>query len=211
MLPEAAAWLIIGLPLLAGVLNISVLRPWRRSLWQYAGYVSIAGTGAAFVLSLIAVNGAMGHGDAGYEPHAWFTAGALGAQDGFHMTVGILLDPLSAVMAAVVSGVSTVVQVFSLGYMRKDADDANGEWSDYPRYFTYMALFTTAMLGAGARVQPHPTVRVLGTGGTVLLPAHRVLVPPSGSGCRCQEGVHRHEDRRLRFPARHPVPVPAPG
>ena len=147
MLPEAAAWLIIGLPLLAGVFSIALLRPWRRSLWQYAGYVSIAGTGAAFVLSLIAVNGAMGHGDAGYEPHLWFAVGATGAQDGFRMTVGILLDPLSAIMAAVVSGVSTVVQVFSLGYMRKDAHDENGEWSDYPRYFTYMALFTTAMLG----------------------------------------------------------------
>ena len=112
MLPEAAAWLIIGLPLLAGVFSIAVLRPWRRSLWQYAGYVGIAGTGAAFVLSLIAVNGAMGNGDAGYEPHAWFAVGAVGAQDGFQMTVGILLDPLSAIMAAVVSGVSMVVQVF---------------------------------------------------------------------------------------------------
>ncbi|MCY4449147.1 MAG: NADH-quinone oxidoreductase subunit L [Chloroflexi bacterium] len=147
MLPEAAAWLIIGLPLLAGVFNIAVLRPWRRSLWQYAGYVGIVGTGAAFVLSLIAVNGAMGSGDAGYEPHAWFAVGAIGAQDGFQMTVGIFLDPLSAIMAAVVSGVSMVVQVFSLGYMRKDEHDANGEWSDYPRYFTYMSLFTASMLG----------------------------------------------------------------
>ena len=99
------------------------------------------------MLSLIAVNGAMGHGDAGYEPHAWFAVGAIGAQDGFRMTVGILLDPLSAIVAAVVSGVSTVVQVFSLGYMRKGDDDANGEWSDYPRYFAYMSLFTAAMLG----------------------------------------------------------------
>ena len=147
MLPEAAAWLIIGLPLLAGVLNVALLRPWSRALWRYAGYVSILGTGGAFALSLAALNYAMGHGGADYEPHAWFAVGALGSQDGFHMTVGILLDPLSAIMAAVVSGVSVVVQVFSLGYMRKDDEDAGGAWSDYPRYYTYMSLFTASMLG----------------------------------------------------------------
>ena len=50
-------------------------------------------------------------------------------------------------MAAVVSGVSAVVQAFSLGYMRKEREAENGEWSDYPRYFAYMSLFTAAMLG----------------------------------------------------------------
>lgn len=144
MLPEAAAWLIIGLPLLAGLVCAGALRPWRRGLWPVAGYVGVAGTAGAFALSLVAVNGAMGHGSAGYEPHTWFAVGGAG---GFTMTVGVLLDPLSAIMAAVVSGVSAVVQAFSLGYMRKEREAENGEWSDYPRYFAYMSLFTAAMLG----------------------------------------------------------------
>lgn len=144
MLPEAAAWLIIGLPLLAGLICIGALRPWRRGLWPLAGYVGVAGTTGAFALSLVAVNGAMGQGDANYEPHRWF---AVGGRGGFEMTVGLLLDPLSAMMAAVVSGVSAVVQIFSLGYIKKESEAENGAWSDYPRYFAYMSLFTAAMLG----------------------------------------------------------------
>ena len=144
MLAEGAAWLIIGLPLAAGLICAAALRPWRRALWRVAGYAGVAGTAGAFALSLVAVNGAMGHGGAGYEPHTWFAVGGAG---GFTMTVGVLLDPLSAIMAAVVSGVSAVVQVFSLGYMRKEREAENGEWSDYPRYFAYMSLFTAAMLG----------------------------------------------------------------
>ena len=144
MLAEGAAWLIIGLPLAAGLICAGALRPWRRALWPVAGYAGVAGTAGAFALSLVAVNGAMGHGNAGYEPHTWFAVGGAG---GFTMTVGVLLDPLSAIMAAVVSGVSAVVQAFSLGYMRKEREAENGEWSDYPRYFAYMSLFTAAMLG----------------------------------------------------------------
>ena len=144
MLAEGAAWLIIGLPLAAGLICAGALRPWNRALWRVAGYAGVAGTAGAFALSLVAVNGAMGHGGAGYEPHTWFAVGGAG---GFTMTVGVLLDPLSAIMAAVVSGVSAVVQVFSLGYMRKEREAENGEWSDYPRYFAYMSLFTAAMLG----------------------------------------------------------------
>ena len=147
MLSEAAAWLIIGLPLLAGLLCIAVLRPWRRSLWRYAGYVGIAGVGGAFVISLLSINAAMGHDPVDFAPHAWFAVGQEGTTAAFEMTVGILLDPLSAIMVAVVSGVSLLVQIFSLGYMRKGPEDEGGEWVDYPRYFAYMSLFTASMLG----------------------------------------------------------------
>ena len=143
---EVLAWLIIGLPLLAGAVIIGVVRPWSRAPWPLAGAVGIAGVGGAFALSLVAVNAA-GNGGAGYAPHAWFTVGEPGSSAAFEMTVGVLLDPLAAIMAAVVSGVSMLVQVYSLGYMRKDADAEGGEWVDYPRYFAYMSLFTASMLG----------------------------------------------------------------
>jgi NADH-quinone oxidoreductase subunit L len=148
MISEAAVWAIIGLPLGAGLLIVAGLRPWSPRAWRYSGLVAIAGIGGAFALSLWALDSAMNSdGIAGFAPHHWFTVGETATQPGFRMTVGVLLDPLSAIMLLIVSGVSTLVQVYSLGYMRKADDDEAGAWADYPRYFAYMSLFTAAMLG----------------------------------------------------------------
>jgi len=56
----------------------------------------------------------------------------------FQADWGLLLDPLSAVMILVVSGVGFLIHVYSIGYMHEDPD--------YPRFFTYMNLFTFSML-----------------------------------------------------------------
>ena len=116
------------------------------ALWPLAGVIGVAGVAGAFALSLLAVEAAM-DGTVGFAPHAWFVVGEAGTASAFEMTVGVLLDPLSAMMAAVVSGVSMLVQLYSLGYMRKQAEDEGGAWVDYPRYFAYMSLFTASMLG----------------------------------------------------------------
>ncbi len=58
--------------------------------------------------------------------------------DVLHTNVGFLLDPLSAVMILVVSGVGFLIHVYSVGYMSHDAS--------YGRFFTYMNLFTFSML-----------------------------------------------------------------
>jgi rod shape-determining protein MreD len=65
--------------------------------------------------------------------HELFTAGEL------IVNVGIRIDGLTSVMLVVVTGVSLLVQVYSTGYM--DGDHG------YRRYFAFMALFTTSMLG----------------------------------------------------------------
>jgi len=54
------------------------------------------------------------------------------------VNIGFLLDPLSAVMILVVSGVGFLIHVYSVGYMHNDPG--------YGRYFTYLNLFTFAML-----------------------------------------------------------------
>jgi NADH-quinone oxidoreductase subunit L len=143
---ELAAWLIIGLPLAGGVLAISVVRRLTPGAWRWAGPLTIALVAGAFVLSIVALIAAQdAHGHAvGYEPHRWLAVGGAG---GFALSIGVLIDPLSALMATVVTGVSTLVHVFSLGYMRKDADAEGGAYVDYPRYFAYLSLFTAAMLG----------------------------------------------------------------
>lgn len=56
----------------------------------------------------------------------------------FNANIGLLLDPLSAVMILVVSGVGFLIHVYSVGYMHHDPG--------YGRYFTYLNLFTFAML-----------------------------------------------------------------
>ena len=56
-------------------------------------------------------------------------------------TVGVLIDPLSAAMAALVALVAGLVQLYSLGYLADEAPPALG------RYYFYQSLFAFAMLG----------------------------------------------------------------
>ena len=139
MIPEAAVWGIVALPLASFVLIALVIRPFFNSYARLSGYLTILAILGSLVLSIWALSGVTGHeGPVGYEPHTWFSVGGPGA-GGFEMTVGVLLDPLAAIMLIVVTGVSLLVQVYSQGYMRGDGG--------YSRYFAYMSLFTAVMLG----------------------------------------------------------------
>ncbi|MBK8984358.1 MAG: NADH-quinone oxidoreductase subunit L [Ignavibacteria bacterium] len=53
--------------------------------------------------------------------------------------LGILLDPISVMMMVVITTVSLMVHIYSIGYMKGD--------SGYSRYFSFLSLFTFAMLG----------------------------------------------------------------
>jgi NADH-quinone oxidoreductase subunit L len=56
----------------------------------------------------------------------------------FQVDLGFALDPLSGVMALVVTGVGFLIHIYSLGYMAHDAG--------LPRFFTYLNLFIFAMM-----------------------------------------------------------------
>jgi len=62
----------------------------------------------------------------------WISSGA------FHVSFGFLLDPLSAIMILVVTGVGLLIHIYSIGYMAHDPG--------FGRYFAYLNLFTFAML-----------------------------------------------------------------
>jgi len=64
--------------------------------------------------------------------YEWVVAGNL------HVNIGFLIDPLTAVMLFVVTGVGLLVHIYSAGYMHGDPG--------YPRFFTYMNLFMVSML-----------------------------------------------------------------
>ncbi len=76
---------------------------------------------------------AMGHGHASAPVLAnWFTSGSL------KVDWALRVDSLTAVMLIVVTTVSSLVHLYSIGYMHEDPDR--------PRFFAYLSLFTFAML-----------------------------------------------------------------
>ena len=64
--------------------------------------------------------------------YTWIASGP------FKVSVAFLIDPLSLIMLLVVSGVSTLIHIYSIGYMHDD--------EGFYRYFTYLNLFVFAML-----------------------------------------------------------------
>jgi NADH-quinone oxidoreductase subunit L len=128
-------WLVPALPLVGVLVNGFLGRRLGK------GLVSVVGpgvVGAAFAVTL-----ALFIDLAGRAPearalsqtlYAWLTAGD------FEAAVGFLVDPLSAALMLVVTGVGFLIHIYSVGYMH-DEDEGG-----FARYFTYLNLFTFAML-----------------------------------------------------------------
>jgi NADH-quinone oxidoreductase subunit L len=125
-------WLIPALPLLGVLFNAAFgARAGRRIVGLVApGVVGAAfGTTCYAWMQLLEAPGNVALVDRVYP---WIQVGTL------QLDVAFTFDPLSAVMAAVVTGVGFLIHIYSTGYMAHDAD--------YARYFTYLNLFTFAML-----------------------------------------------------------------
>src|SRR5271157_3350389 len=121
--------LIVFLPLL-GFLIAGVFGPWIGA--RGAEYVTTGLLGVSFVLSWIAFIMVAGGADAHVPIGNWFTSGKLVA------SWALRVDTLTAVMLVVVTTVSFLVHVYSIGYMAEDAGR--------PRFFAFLSLFTFAML-----------------------------------------------------------------
>ncbi len=96
--------------------------------------VTIAGVAIAFALSLIAlIKNVTGDGAVFDETiYTWMVSGNI------KFEVGFLVDRLTVVMMTVVTSVSLMVHIYTIGYM---VDDPG-----YQRFFSYISLFTFAML-----------------------------------------------------------------
>ncbi len=74
--------------------------------------------------------------------YSWLPAGAFrlasGSVGSLNVDVGFLLDPLSAVMVLVVTGVGLLIHIYSIGYMAREGG--------YYRFFGYLNLFMFSML-----------------------------------------------------------------
>lgn len=127
------AWLLLLFPLL-GVLVNGFLGP--RVGKRAVGWAACLAVGLAFAISLALLWSLAGLPPEGRRVevplYTWMTVG------GLQVPFALLLDPLSLLMATVVTGVSLIIHVYSVGYMAEDAR--------YARFFTYLNLFVLMML-----------------------------------------------------------------
>src|ERR1700678_1074925 len=96
--------------------------------------VTILGVGISCVLSFYVLYQILFNGLAPYNGtvYTWLVS------DGVSMNVGFLIDRLSAMMMVVVTFVSLMVHIYTIGYMDEDPG--------YQRFFSYISLFTFSML-----------------------------------------------------------------
>ena len=120
-----AAWLILLLPLLSAV--VIGLGAFRSR--QASAVISVGAVVGSFLLTLLLIA-------SGGELHPSVTWLAIG---GLHIDIGLQIDQLSKLMLCVVTGVGSLIHIFSLGYMKEDRD--------FSRYFAFLSLFIFSMLG----------------------------------------------------------------
>ena len=133
-------WMIPAVPLATAVLNailaLAAAHTGKRASTPVAGLLASLGSTAAFVLSVIAWLQLRGleptHRILEETLYRWFAVGS------FHIDIGFAIDPLSSLMLLFVTGVGTLIHIYSIGYMRDDAGAA--------RFFVYLNLFMFAML-----------------------------------------------------------------
>ncbi len=133
MVTEAAVWAIFLLPLGSFVLIALVIRPFLNRWPLLAAVSTIGALTAATVLAVLTLRSViLGH-TAVFNTWEWLSFG------GATIEMGLLVDPLTAVMLVVVTSISLLIQIYSVGYMQGDPG--------FARYFAYMSLFTASMLG----------------------------------------------------------------
>lgn len=126
-------WLIPALPLLGALVNGLYGRRLSRTA---SSWLAVAMMVASFVVSLAAVLSLVAlpveERVLQQTLYEWISSGT------FSVNVAFWLDPLSAVMILVVTGVGALIHVYAVGYMEHE--------QDYARFFTAMNLFAFAML-----------------------------------------------------------------
>src|SRR3954452_1623665 len=134
MSPTTWAWLVLGFPL-AGLIVIAL--GWRLWPGKTAGWIGTAAIFASFVCAvgaLLFLEGRSGEHAKIVTSTAFDYANSVGVDANFT----ILVDPLSVFMILVVSGISSLIHLYSVAYMWEDAG--------YRRFFAYLNYFVFSML-----------------------------------------------------------------
>jgi len=94
--------------------------------------VTILGVFIAFILSAMTLSDVMDGAGFNATIYEWMVVG------GLRMEIGFMIDGLTAMMMVVVTFVSLMVHIYTIGYMAED--------EGYNRFFSYISLFTFSML-----------------------------------------------------------------
>jgi NADH-quinone oxidoreductase subunit L len=94
--------------------------------------ITILGMAVCLVASIVVYQDVMAGNVFNGPVYTWLTSGSI------RFEIGFLIDPLSATMMIVVSFVSLMVHIYTIGYMAEDPG--------YQRFFSYISLFTFSML-----------------------------------------------------------------
>ena len=124
---EKFIWLIPALPLMGVLINLF----FGRWIGKRAHWVACASVGLSFLVAVLTFYKVQSGLRLDYNFFDWIVIGT------FKTSFGILVDPLTAVMLLVVTGVGFLIHVYSIGYMHED----NG----YVRFFIYLNLFLFSM------------------------------------------------------------------
>ncbi|HUU50608.1 MAG TPA: NADH-quinone oxidoreductase subunit L [Nitrospinota bacterium] len=126
-------WLVLFFPLLGVVINGLFSKFLTK---RFTDFVSCGTIGISFLSSFLILYSLLqlSPEQRSFEKtlFPWIVSGD------FKALVSFLVDPLSALMILVVSGVSFIIHIYSIGYMEGD--------KGYSRYFAYLNLFTFSML-----------------------------------------------------------------
>jgi NADH-quinone oxidoreductase subunit L len=129
----AWAWLVLLFPLLG---SIAIGLGFRVLPERVAGAIGTAAIALSFACGIAALLSLLGE-----DPEARHHASSLwdyASAAGLDIKLGIFVDPLSVFMVLVVTGVSTLIHLYSFGYMRSDRG--------YRRFFSYLNFFVFSML-----------------------------------------------------------------
>ena len=127
-----AAWLLVALPLIGAAVLLLVGR--RGDRWGH--WLGVAASAASFVVAVVLWVTMLGLPAAervqSLHLGTWIPAGA------FTVDAGLRIDPLSMTFVLLVTFVGTLIHIYSVAYMARDADRR--------RFFGYLNLFVAAML-----------------------------------------------------------------
>ena len=126
-------WLVLAFPLAGFLINAF---GWRVLSGRAAGWIGTAAIGLAFLSAIGALVMVLDKPVESRELTSNLWTYASGA--GLDIKIGILVDPLSVFMILIVSGVSTLIHLYSVAYLDSDRG--------YSRYFAYLNFFVFSML-----------------------------------------------------------------
>ncbi|MEW6720701.1 MAG: NADH-quinone oxidoreductase subunit L [Thermodesulfobacteriota bacterium] len=127
------AYIIPFLPLASFLINIF----FGKRLPRKGDWVSLATIATALVMAIGILIEVLQAFDPNFRYHVVYPW--LSITDRFSLNVGILVDNVTAIMLVVVTLVSTLVHLYSVGYMHGDPR--------YNRFFAYLSIFSFSMLG----------------------------------------------------------------